>query len=460
MKIRCSPFMYFKYFYPYSALLTVPLVKQAVGMVTHTLEIWADAPAIIATAATFLLPLVKTLLFSLKLDAGKATVTEGVFIRRRREFSLENSVITVRHGAFYRAAGLAAVKIYPPDGSGAAVSVTLSRGNIKKLLAFYPESAHIYTKKFRVADAVIYALGSSSFVSGMLVAVPIAGKLTATVNRILKSEIAKGFLPDRGDVTSAAISLLIRLPLLMLCVAYTVSFLRAAADVWNFSVDRQRRTVTVSSGLLHRKKTYLPADGIRSFYCRQGFLLSLLHKKSASVITDGYAETRKDSACILPLIPQDTGFSSFGLTLHRKATAAARPMKKYLWMLAAVCTAILLPAEKYIRPLTAAGYYLILAFAAVYAAFAAAGEFRNYFRLCVRFSDVISVRGGYGFSVKELHVPEESVPAFLISETPFDRRFGVCSLRVYAAGKNKISVTVKNLDSGRINRLFRLKSVQ
>lgn len=447
--------MYFKYFYPYSALLTVPLVKQAVNLVTHTLEIWADAPAIIATAATFLLPLAKTLLFSLKLDAGKATVTEGVFIRRRREFSLENSVITVRRGAFYRAAGLAAVKIYPPDGRGAAVNVTVSSGNMKKLLALYPESEHIYTKNFRAADVILYALGSSSFISGMLVTVPIVGKLTATVNRILKSGLAGGLLPDLGDVTAAAISLLIRLPLLILCVAYTASFLRAVADVWGFSVDRQRRTVTVSSGLVRRKKMCLPTDGICSFYCRQGFWLSLLHKKSASVITDGYAGTRKDSACILPLVPQDTGFSSSGRTLRCKATAAARPMKKYLWMLAAVCTAMLLPTEKYIRPLTAAGYYLILAFAAVYAAFAAVAEFRNFFGLRICFSDVISVRGGYGFSVKELHVPAENVPAFLISETPFDRRYGVCSLRVYADGKNKISVTIKNLDSKRIEFILK-----
>lgn len=455
MKIRCSPFMYFKYFYPYSALLTVPLIKQAVSRVTNTLGLGADVFALAVAAATFILPLVKVLLFSLITDGEKVEVTEGVFIRRRREFSLKNSVTTARQGFFYRVLGLAAVKIYPSDGKGAALSVTLRRRDMKKLLALYPESEHIYTKKFPAADVILYALGSSSFISGMFVTVPIVGKLTAAVNRILKSGVGGELTSGWSDLAAAVISLLIRLPLLILCVAYTASFLRAVSDVWGFSVDRCEHSVTVRSGLVRRKKMCLPAGEICSFYCRQGFLLSLLRKKSASVITGGYAETRKDSACILPLAPQDMGFSSSGQTLRCKATAADRPMKKYLWILAAVCTAILLPTEKYIRPLTAAGYYLILAFAAVYAAAAAVAEFRNYFKLRVCFSDIISVRGGCGFSVKELHTAAADVPALVISETPFDRRRGVSSLRVYAAGKNKISVTVKNLDSKRIRSILK-----
>ncbi len=451
MKIKPGIMLYLKYLYPYTSLLLslplkwIPLIIRGNAANFGILELTLFT-------VVFAIPLIKFLRFKLTVNSSEIYFKEGLFItREKRVLNPESAVISIDRGAFTRLLCSAKVKVYSSAGSTNApiINAYISKRSAMLIQNNLSHNETIAVKRFKFREILVYSLGSSSFIAGVFVAAPFINKvLTITGNPI--SEIVTNLFGNEQPNLAGIVNMALKLPILVLIVGYTFDFFKTFADMFSFRLTETPNNLCIRRGFIKLHTAFIPKQEICAVVCRQAPLFSALRLKSIAILSNGYGRQISSNDCILPLTnealhPNILPYSVVLITPHKKAKI--RPVKPYLiiscFTLAAIFAAWrFLPSFEILQLLlTAVFFYLLIA---------AIIRFENYNKCFLILGDILSVKAQHRLSIHEMHLPKSHTAAIKITQTPFDNRFGVCKVQIFAAHKGGVSLKIKNLPANSV----------
>ncbi|MBQ8267473.1 MAG: PH domain-containing protein, partial [Clostridia bacterium] len=81
--------------------------------------------------------------------------------------------------------------------------------------------------------------------------------------------------------------------------------------------------------------------------------------------------------------------------------------------------------------------------------------YHNYKYGGLAISDCVQASGSAGFTVRELYCKKNRIGVIKISQTPADRQFKTCKIKITVRSENADSVRVKNIDTSTVKNTLR-----
>ncbi len=446
LKIKPGILIYLKYLYPYT-LLALYLPLKFIPKAIYNKAAGIGSFEFIILAVIIIAPLIKLGRFSLTLSNNEIIFKEGLFVTRtRRVKNLNLAVISIERGIFARMLGSAKIKVYSPAGttSKPIINAYISRRSANMLQRTLIRRETRTVKRFKLGKIILFCLGNSSFVAGVFVAAPFINRILTLTGRSI-TEIIFEFLGSEAQNISAVISMAIKAPLIILVLGYAFDFFKTFADMFSFKLTESESHLSLKRGFIKVHTAFIPKESVCAIVCRQTPIFSAFKRKSVAILSNGYGRQISDNDCIIPLInelehPCVTQGLRVLITPLKKARL--RPIKPYLifmviTLLATAGTQLILPDFEILQ--------IMLLGTFLYLGAAVAIRYKNYNRCFFILGQTISVKAQHRLSLSEIHLPKRNTAAIKITQNVFDKKYGVCKVRVFAAHKRAVSVKIKNL---------------
>ena len=403
----------------------------------------------------------------------------GVLRWARARVTVDEKMLSIRSGLFFRRTAQVPISsitcIYVERDplltlfGAVKVAVDTNAGNFKrtdfefylgrKRVSEFCDMLRAVTPRNRIylcnlRQIALMSLSSASALSGLLVA---AG-IIKTGGRLLGDTLEDRLVETLGAVTeplSRIIPPAATTIAALLVVGFCISFLITLAKHISFVVRCNKRGVLIEQGFLRQKQSFIRRDAIGAGVISMPPLLHLFHRSSLCIFASGYGTQNGERSILFPVERASEAERSMHvlgvdlckgdrLTLRVPRRAMSRALfTPCVWL--AVITAV-----------TVCGSLLIPSIRQILLIFGIFVGVINAYWLYLRISHTkrggaelgcgVRIFGFRGLTLTDSRFKRGSVDSVTGTEGPFDRRRGLCTLRVTLRGEKAYCARTPNLD--------------
>lgn len=457
-EFRAHPMMFFKIIKPYLFILILPFIRAIVQFLTKG-----------ATNGFFLLEFIavtfisvlafcgyKSIKISVKKD--NILIERGFFIKSKAQINISQvTSISIKQNIVDIVFSSVTCNINTEAGifNKKVFEFKLYKNDAKMLSFLLYGVEKTKTIRFSFLKTVLLAAGTSSVVTGLVIGLPIIKKAEDLVN----VAISDVFLKEISAVATNLIKyspIVFNLITILFITAYGTSFLFSFVKKLNFKLKQGKNIINVEQGIVSRKITTFKKQSINNICFEQSVILRIMKKHAMRVSIAGYGEKRGEIAIIAPLISK-TDFKNhikdyFDLKNNYKGFVSPKQDKKtynrFLFVPSIVFIVTLVVTIVVIikfRRIDSFVWFLSLVIMIINLYYASIC-YHNYKNAFVLFDDVMVFSGSSGFKVREMYCQKEKIGIYKILQTPSDRKYRTCKLKVIIRSKSADRVKLKNID--------------
>lgn len=444
MTVRAHPLMIAKYLRKYAALLLLPPIRSAVTLAVsgYLPTFWSGE---IAVAAALIGGCVlKWLRVRLTLEGDTLALRDGLIFRRIKYMSAADTV-TVNLTANPPAALLGArrVSVYA-EHRKPLCDLYLSKPNAERLTAELGFDDCGYVNRFSPLQLLIAAVADSSIISGIILAYTAYSRV-----KQVTAISAEPYLNEAVGVIEGYLPRAVSLAAILLLIGYSTALILSVTRLALLRIKLSDRSVKVGSGIFTRRTSYIFTRKIASTSVKATIIMRLFGRCSLSVGAAGFGKERGQSKVILPAVHYRSNGNDAALTPSKSADRRAY-LAPSIWLavmlIGAAIIAALFPPIRFTAAVIATALLVYLA-AYVYARI----DVQRHGRLSV--GRQIKVKSRSGTAAVETAVDLDNVSAVAQISGPFDRRIGVCTVKVCPAVGGQ-TAKIKNIDGGQCRKKF------
>ena len=253
---KAHPLMLYRFIKPFLFVLVLPLIKGAVQYLIYKEISGVWALEFIAFSIIFSVALLRTLMFSLKVEDDFLTVRNGFFLRRKVKIPRkELSSISYRRNLADLIFSSVTFRLNTEAGSTekADVEFKLSRRSAKKLweLLYVGDTKTDY--RFSPIKIAALSASSSSFLTGILVAVPTIGFLGKLLG-ISIERLLIGRLSELALKVNNYFPPIVNLITLIFLLFYGISFIASLVKNIDFRLKNGKKMIEELNKVCDRLK--------------------------------------------------------------------------------------------------------------------------------------------------------------------------------------------------------------
>lgn len=443
--MRAHPMTAVNFIGKYAAVLLLPMIRNALS---PSGGIWRFAIGEAALAATLIaLGVLKRYSVTLNVYRRQLVFHSGVIFRRTVAANLSD-IVTVSTAQTPISSVLSAVKVtFYAARKRPVCAIYLSKQEADCLLMLFGMGHRHHAERFCAKQLLISAAADSSATAGLLLLGAAFKRIESLTQLHAEQYIiekvgaalyaANRYLPPIASVAALAM-------LAGYGTAVVISLVRSAllrVGVGDAGID-------VRGGMIVHHGCFMLAKGIAAVTLRCHPLLRIFGRCTLCVQAVGFADERGSSSAVLPAARLDTAASCMPRpTNGRTVRPSGRAMRRaYLW------PCIWLGAYLALSVTVGIIYgwlriFLLLLDIAVAASAACRIYARVYVHRCgyLLFGRTLVILTRKGGTTVEAAVDADKMSAVLLYEGPFDRRYGVATLKVYPTiGAERLKI--KNID--------------
>ena len=463
---KAHPVMLLRFLKPFLFVLVIPLLKGAVQYLIYRRITGVWAMEALAFSVIFIIALLRLLAFSVSCENDIITVKSGLVLRNRAEISFGAlSCVSVSQNPLDMIFSSVTYNINTEAGASgkADFCLKLSKSDARRLSALLYSGKRPVSIKFSPARVAALSAASSSFLTGLLVGVPVikySGNLLGVsiadmlIDRIdLISQKFNNYFPPAVNAIT-----------LLFILFYGISFVAAFFKNMNFTIAVGKNELESRSGFITKHHTVFKKSSINCILVEQTPLMRLLGLFTMSAAVGGYGDAKGERPAVIPcgnrkeidiqlkvMFPFKTGNENIirpKITGKNKLRYMFMPCVWYITIAAAV-VAVALFARHFLR------------FALFLAAVAAAVN-TYYLFTCrtevrkgrIELGESVSVFSTRRMSLREMHFKAANLGEIRLTETPADRKHGTCKVRFTVGGESAESIRIRNIDKSRITAIF------
>lgn len=464
MKFKAHPISILRLMKPYLFVLILPLLRALVQYILHgeiggllTLELAAFAVVLVIAVLGWLS-------ISISVSDGYITVKKGVFLRSCAVIEVSRlSCISLKQNIadfiFNSVGCLVNTEAGTPNKSD--FDIKMYKNDAKMLFkAIYGDEPQTVVK-FSAYRIALLAATTSSAATGIIVGVPIINK----TSDLIGVAISDMLFDEINNVSSRFDSIfppIVNTVTVILLIAYGFSFLLCFLKNLNFKLKSNKNSIEVQSGIIVRKRIIFKKSKVNNICFEQTPLMRLLKKYSMKAAIGGYGDMKGERAVVVPVAKHqelEKQLKKHFPLLQPNGEAvlpkqSRRNLNRFLYiptLLAVIAAATGMAAvslfpyfDRLILFLTA----VLLGIDAYYASIC----YYNYKHSMLCLGKYILASGSIGFTVRELYCDKNKIGVIKISQTPADRKFKTCKVKLTIRSENADSVRVKNIDLKTVNQ--------
>ena len=443
---------------PYLFVLILPLIRAliqylATGEINGLLALEIVAVAFILTAAILGWRSIK-----ITVDDNCVVVKKGFLIKsyakieksRLSSISLKQNILDFLFGSVNCSINTEAGRPRKSD-----FDIKMSISDAKRLYNLVYSTKNMQTIKFSAYRIAILAATTSSAVTGIVVGVPVINE----ISKLIGIAISDILLYEINVVSSKFNNVfppIVNMVTIIILSAYGASFIISFLKNVNFKLKSDKENIEIQSGLVVRKKIMFKKSTVNNVCFEQTPFMRMLKKHSMRVSIGGYGDGKGEKAVIVPVAKHKElekqlkkHFPLFKINRNPiTPTKSAISLGRFFFLpiiLAMVDVSIgfllvvLFPYfDRVVMLLTLVFLCVILYYGSV-----CYNDYK-YGRLFI--DKYISASGSEKLTTRELYCKKTQVGLIKIYQTPADRRFKTCKVKITVRSENADSIRVKNLD--------------
>lgn len=460
---KAHPIMIVRLMKPYLFILILPLVRALIQYIEKGEINGLLALEIVAFCLMVTFAVMQWRSISVSVNDRYVTVKKGFLIKscavievsRLSSVALKQNVLDYLFGSVDCAINTEAGM--PQKSDFSLRMYTNDAKLLFKLIYGEEERATVRFSAYRIA---LLAATTSSATTGIILGVP-------TINQasdLFGVAISDMLLSEINSVSSRFNNIfppIVNTVTLILLFAYGVSFVTSLVKNINFKLKSGKDIIEVQSGIIVRKRIIFKKSKINNICFEQTPLMRLIKKHSMRVSVGGYGYGKGDIAVIVPIATHKELQEQFAeqfplLKIDKNRIQPLRTrvnLKRFLYlpMLYAILIAAVGAALMMIFPYFDRFVLFLTVVALCIDGYYASVCYHNYKYGGLSISDCICASGSTGFTVRELYCEKSRIGVIKISQTPADRHFNTCKIKITVRSEGADSVRVKNIDTNIVN---------
>ena len=456
--LRAHPTIIARLIKPYLFVLILPLIRAVIQYLVKGEINGFLAMELMLLAVLFLVAVLGWRAMSITANGDFITLKKGLFIKSCAVIEISRlSSVSITRNIFDYLFGSAECHINTeagsPKKSDFVIKLSTDDANALYSLVYGAEKAK--TIKFSPLRIALLAATTSSAFTGIIVGVPIINHISDLVG----IAIADMLLNEINHVSSKFGNVfppIVNTITVIFLIAYGISFLISFFRNINFRLKSGKNIIEVKTGWIYRKKIVFKKSKINNVCIEQTPLMRVLKKHSMRVSIGGYGDDRGAKAVIVPIakykelkqqlkkhFPWFDKAKDLIVPSHNAVGLCRLLLAPTMIALAIVCAIVVLISstpyfDRLVLFLGAVMLLIDLYFCSVC--------FYNYKYGQLSIGDKALVSGASRLTVRELHCNKNNVGIVKIVQTPADRQFKTCKVKVVVRSENADDVKVKNVD--------------
>lgn len=463
-EFKAHPIMIVRLMKPYLFVLILPLIRALLQYVTKGEINGLLALELIAFAFILVIAILGWRAISITVNDRYITVEKGVLFKscavievsRLSSVSLKENILDFLLNSVDCLVNTEAGR---PNKADFNIKMYKSDAKLLFKTIYGKEPQNII--KFSAYRIALLAATTSSAATGIIVGVPIINK-TSDLAGVAISDMLFDEINNVSSRFNSIFPPIVNIVTIILLIAYGFAFLLSFFKNVNFKLKSSKNCIEVQSGIIVRKRIVFKKSKVNNVCFEQTPLMRIFKKYSMRASIGGYGDTRGEKAVVVPvakhselerqLNEQFPYLQPSGNAVTPERTN--RNLKRFLYVptllallvIAAGATGVLL--FPYFDRLVVFLAAVLIGTDAYYASIC----YRNYRfgKLCL--GKYILASGSFGFTVRELYCDKSKIGVIKISQTPADRRFNTCKVKLTVRSENADSVRVKNIDLKTVNQ--------
>ncbi len=311
---------------------------------------------------------------------------------------------------------------------------------------------------FRIA---LLAAATSSAATGIIVGVPVVNQ----ASDLLGIAISDILLNEINNVSSRFNNIfppIVNTVTAILLVAYGFSFIISFFKNVNFKLQSGKNEIDIQSGVFVRKRIIFKKSQVNNVCLEQSPLLRLFKRFSMRASIGGYGDIRGEKAVVVPVASHSEIEKQFKLHFPMISVGgnAIKPeisvvsLNRFLYIPSLLLIAILAVglSLSIIFPYFKSLALFLTLVAVVVDLYYASVCYRNYKYGSLCLDECVFASGSSGLTVRELYCEKTRIGVIKITQTPADRKFKTCKVKLTVRSENADSVRVRNLDLKAVKR--------
>lgn len=469
---KAHPIIILRLMKPYLFVLVLPLIRALIQYLTLgeidgllTLEILAFAFIVIISVLSWRS-------ISITVNDRYLTVKKGFLIKSHAVIEISRlSSVSLKQSPIDLIARSVDCSINTEAGrpQKSDFNFKMYKNDAKRLLKLIygeEERAVIKFSAFRIA---LLAAATSSAATGIIVGVPVINQ----ASDLLGIAISDMLFDEINNISSRFSTIfppIVNVITIILFAAYGVSFIISFIKNVNFKLQNGKNDIDIQSGFFVRKRIIFKKSQINNICLEQSPLLRLFKRFSMRASIGGYGDIRGEKAVVVPVAAHSEIEKQFKIHFPMitvngspiKPKRSITSLNRFLYIPAILLMLIiavglsLCIAFPYFENLIVFLTIVAMAVDLYYASLC----YRNYKRGGICFEDCIFASGSSGFTVRELYCDKTRIGVIKITQTPADRKFKTCKVKLTVRSEHADSVRVRNIDTKSVktdlNKTFNL----
>ncbi len=455
---KAHPIMIVRLMKPYLFVLILPLLRALIQYVTNGEIDGLLGLELIAFGFVVAIAVLGWLSISITACDQYITIKKGFLIKscavieisRLSSISLKQSII----GYIFKSVDCAInTEAGRPQKSDFEIKMHTSDAKRLFKIVYGQEKQDIV--KFSAYRIALLAATTSTAATGIIVGVPIINKASdlvgVAISDMLLNEINR--VSSRFDSVFPPI---VNTATLILLFAYIVSFVVSFLKNVNFKLKSGKNSVEVQAGVLVRKRIMFKKSKVNNICFEQTPLMRMIKKHSMRASIGGYGDEKGEKAVVVPvakhseleqqlnkhfpyLEPDGDTLAPQRTILNLNRFLYIPAIFALLIMAAGAALALIFPYfDRFVLFLTLIALGIDLYYTSI------CYHNYKYGKLCM--GQHLLASGSVGFTIRELYCNKNKIGVIKITQTPADRRFKTCKVRLTVRSENADSVRVKNIN--------------
>lgn len=469
---KAHPIMIFRLMKPYLFVLILPLIRALIQYVTKGEINGLLSLELAAFAFILAVAVVGWRSISITVSDRYVTVRKGVLIKscavieisRLSSISLKQNILDF---VFHSVDCAVNTEAGTPQKSD--FKFKMHTNDAKRLFKLVYGEEERTVIKYSAFSIALLAASTSSAATGIIVGVPVINKASDLVG-VAISDMLLSEISNISNKFNNVFPPIVNTVTIILLIAYSVSFLLSFLKNINFKLKSGKNSVEIQSGFFARKKIIFRKSKVNNLCFEQTPLMRLLKRYSMKASVGGYGDGRGERAVIVPVarhteleqqLKEHFPFlKPKGKSVSPKQTRIN--LNRFLYVPTLVALAIIGAGATLmvLFPYFDRFMLFLTVVALCVDAYYASVCYHGYRHGELRVADFVLACGSVGFTVRELYCEKNKIGVIKISQTPADRKFNSCKVKLTVRSENADSVRVKNLDAKSvkeaINKQFNL----
>ncbi len=472
---KAHPIMVVSLMKPYLFILILPLVKALVQYLTTKTVDGLLNLEIVAFAVVLFMAILSYRAISVTVSQNRLTVEKGVIFRRKAVIELTRlSSIVLRQNPIDYCFGCVDCEINTEAGRNkkSDFSFKMHQTDTKRLFKMVYGDKEREIIKFSSTKIALLAATTSSAFSGMIIAVPVVNQ----IGDMLGVALSEMFLNEINIISykmKTFFSPMANAVTLIILSAYIVAVLTSFLKNVNFKLQSDDETVEITSGLIIRRHIVFKKSQVNNICIEQTPLMRIAKKFSMRASVGGYSNIKGEKAVVVPIASYNglrdelkkhfPEFESKKEFITPPQTAAARNRFFFMpmvWFI--IITALSFGVAICFRPFDNLILFVMTVLLGLDLYYASVC-YRTYKYSKLSFNGSVFVGGMAGFNVKELFCNKNNIGIIKVTQTPADKRYKTCKVKLVVRSEKADKVRVKILDTdtvvNAVKKEFNLKNI-